>query len=149
MALSRRQGWDWGGAVQSWLVLGGIALLAAIGWRVWDLRAGRRRAVAALLRECPGLEDRLEGRDVTLLFSQGDEMLGIASRRATRLLPYAIVRRWRTEAVYNSADKRTGWNFLIETGDPQEPLWTIRLRSGAGNAVPNLWMAKFGAHLNG
>ena len=135
--------------MQTLAVLGVIALLAAAGWRLWDVRAGRRRAVAALLRECPGLEDRLEGRDVTLLFSQADEMLGIASRRVTRLLPYAIVRRWRTEAIYNSADKRTGWNFLIETGDPQEPLWTIRLRSGPGNTVPNLWMAKFGAHLNG
>lgn len=130
-------------------VLGAVALVGAIlGW-AWWARAGRRKAVAALVRECPGLEDRLEGRDTTLLFSNADEMLGIASRRMTKLVPYALIRKWRTEAVYNGADKRVGWNFIIETGDPREPLWTIRLRSGAGNAVPNFWMAKFGAHLNG
>jgi len=129
--------------------LGMMVLLGGAGWWAWYVRACRRKAVAALVRECPGLEDRLEGRDTTLLFSARDEMLGIASRCVTRLLPYALVRKWRTEAIYNSTDKRVGWNFIIETGDTAEPLWTIRLRSGAGHAVPNFWMAKFAAHLNG
>ena len=130
-------------------VLGAIALVALAVARALWARAARRRAVAALVEECPGLEDSLEGRDTTLLFSKADEMLGIASRGVTKLVPYALVRKWRAEPVHNAADRRTGWNFIIETGDPQEPLWTIRLRSGPGTAVPNFWMAKFSAHLDG
>ena len=130
-------------------VLGVIALLGAFGWRLWSVREGRRKAVEALMLECPGMEDRLEGRDTTLLFSDAEEMVGLASHRITKLLPFSIVRKWRVEPVYNSKDRRVGWNFIIETGDWQEPIWTLRLRSGPGNAVPNLWMAKFAAHLNG
>lgn len=130
-------------------VLGAVALLVLVaGWAAWA-RAARRKAVAALVAECPGLEDALDGRDTTLLFSPADEMLGIASRRATRLVPYAQVRKWRAEPVYNGADRRVGWNFLIETANPAEPLWTIRLRSGPGTAAANFWMAKFSAHLDG
>ncbi|MBI0534931.1 hypothetical protein D9599_05010 [Roseomonas sp. KE2513] len=130
-------------------VLGALALLVAIGGWAWWSIAARRKAIAALVRDCPSLEDRLEGRDATLLFSGTEEMLGIASRRVTKLIPYAVIRKWRTEPVYNRADRRVGWNFLIETADPREPLWTIRLRSGPGTSVPNFWMAKFSAHLNG
>ncbi|HEY8612333.1 MAG TPA: hypothetical protein VIL69_13705, partial [Roseomonas sp.] len=126
-----------------------VALLVAIGWRVWSVREGRRKAITALIRECPGLDDRLDGRDITLLFSGAEEMVGLASHRITRLLPFSIIRKWRTEPIYNSADKRVGWNFIIETADPQEPIWTIRMKFGPGNAVPNFWMAKFSAHLNG
>lgn len=130
-------------------VLGALALLGAILWRLWSVREGRRRAVAALAAECPGLDDRLEGRDTTLLFSASEEMVGLASHRLMKLLPFSVIRKWRAEPVYNSADRRVGWNFIIETADPAEPIWTIRIRSGGGNEVPNFWMAKFNAYLNG
>ena len=130
-------------------VLGVIALLGAFGWRLWSVRDGRRKAVEVLMLEYPAMEDRLEGRDTKLLFSDAEEMVGLASHRITKLMPFSIVRKWRVEPVYNSKDRRVGWNFIIETGDWQEPIWTLRLRSGPGNAVPNLWMAKFAAHLNG
>jgi hypothetical protein len=126
-----------------------IALLCAAGWWVWAKRDGRRQAVETLMRECPGFDDRLEGRNVTILFSGADQMVGLASHRLMKLLPFSIIRKWRTEPVYNSADKRVGWNFIIETGDPHEPIWTVRMRSGPGTAVPNFWMAKFSAHLDG
>lgn len=130
-------------------VLGVLVLLGAIGWRIWSVRTGRQRAIAALVAECPGMDDRLEGRDITLLFSNTEEMLGLASHRLLKLLPFSLIRKWRTEPVYNSKDRRVGWNFIIETADTQEPIWTIRMRSGPGNTVPNLWMAKFSAHMNG
>jgi len=130
-------------------VLGALAVLAVIIWRIWAVRAARRSAIRALITECPGFDDRLEGRDATLLLSPADEMLGIASHRVMRILPFSVIRKWRAEPIYNSADRRVGWNFVIETGDVQEPIWTVRMRAGAGNAVPNFWMAKFNAHLNG
>jgi hypothetical protein len=65
------------------------------------------------------------------------------------MLPYSIIRKWRAEPIYNSADKRVGWNFIIETGDVAEPIWTVRMRSGPRTTLPNLWIAKFNAHLNG
>jgi uncharacterized protein YcfJ len=136
-------------AVLTLAVMGAVAVLGVIGSRIWAAWAGRRKAVEALVAECPGFDDRLEGRDTTILFCCTDEMLGIASSRATRMLPYSIIRKWRTEPVYNSADKRVGWNFIIETGDVAEPIWTVRMRSGPGTALPNLWIAKFNAHLNG
>ncbi|MBP0494199.1 hypothetical protein [Roseomonas indoligenes] len=125
-----------------------LALLGALGWRIWSLREGRRKAVAALIHECPGLDDRLEGRETTVLFSGAEEMVGLASHRLIKLLPFSLIRKWRTEPVYK-AEKRVGWNFIIETGDPLEPIWTIRMKSGPGNETPNFWMAKFSAHLNG
>ncbi|MBP0446541.1 hypothetical protein J8J14_17340 [Roseomonas sp. SSH11] len=130
-------------------VLAVIAGLGVIAWRIWAVRAGRRKAIEALMLECPGLDDRLDGQDATLLFSGHEEMVGIASHKVTKLLPFSIIRKWRVEPVYNSADKRVGWNFIIETADTLEPIWTIRMRSGPGNAMPNFWMAKFSAHLNG
>jgi hypothetical protein len=130
-------------------VLGALAVLAVIIWRIWAVRSARRNAIRALIAECPGFDDRLDGRDATLLFSPADEMLGIASHRMMRILPFSLIRKWRAEPIYNSADKRVGWNFVIETGDVREPIWTVRMRSGASNAVPNFWMAKFSAHLNG
>ena len=137
------------GAVATLAVLAAIAILGGIAWRIWSVHNGRHKAIEALTLECPGLDDRLDGRDTTLLFSSADEMVGIASHRITRLLPFSIIRKWRTEPVYNSADKRVGWNFIIETADTAEPIWTVRMKSGASNAVPNFWMAKFSAHLNG
>ncbi|MFH5923180.1 hypothetical protein [Roseomonas xinghualingensis] len=130
-------------------VLVALVVLIAIAWRIWAVRAARRKAIGALIEECPGFDDRLEGRDATLLFSQADEMLGIASHRVMKILPFSIIRKWRAEPIYNSAGKCVGWNFIIETGDTQEPIWTMRMRSGPGQAVPNFWMAKFSAHLNG
>jgi hypothetical protein len=137
------------GTVATLAILGVVVVLAFLVWRVWSARAGRRAAVEALLLEFPGFDDRLETRSTTLLFNAKEEMVGIASRKVTKVLPFSIIRKWRTEPIYNSADRRVGWNFIIETGDPQEPIWTIPLQSGPGNAVPNLWMAKFSAHLNG
>lgn len=134
------------------MTLAVLAVLAALGvaaWWFWSVRTGRRRAVEALMLECPGMDDRLEGRDATLLFSGSEEMVGIASHRVTKLLPFNIIRKWRAEPVYNNAGKRVGWSFIIETADPQEPIWTIRMRSGPGTAKPNFWMAKFSAYLNG
>ena len=138
-----------GHEVVTLLVLAVLALVVALGGWLWWVQASRRKAVAALVQECPSLADRLDGREMTLLFSGAEEMLGLASHRITRLLPFSIIRKWRTEPVYNRQDRRVGWNFIIETGDTHEPLWTIRLPGKGGNAVPNYWMAKFSAHLNG
>jgi len=130
-------------------VLAAIAVAGAVFWRIWSVREGRRKAIEALGHECAGLDDRLVGRDATILFSGKEEMVGIASHRITRLLPFSIIRKWRAEPVYNGKDKRVGWNFIIETADTLEPIWTVRIPSDGGNKAPNFWMAKFSAHLNG
>jgi len=129
-------------------VLGVLVLLGAAGWRVWSVWAGRRRAIAALTQECPGLADRLVGRDATLLFSAEERRLGIASHRIVRLLPFDTVRRWRAEPLHDGKGRRTGWTLILETTDPREPIWTVRMPSGPGSAVPNFWMAKLGAYLD-
>jgi hypothetical protein len=96
-----------------------------------------------------GFDDRLLGEAGALLFDSGGSVLGVALLRQRRILPFSLVRKWRADPIYDAKGRRRGYDFLIETGDPREPLWTVRLPRGADQRMANYWMAKFSAHLNG
>ncbi|WP_426955395.1 hypothetical protein [Muricoccus radiodurans] len=134
----------------TWAVIIGVALVVIILLKRFVERSLRNASVAAVRGEHTGFEDRLDGRTTTLLFDPIGEMVGIASIRIRKVLPFSVIRKWRVEPVYAGGNgKHTDWNFIIETGDWREPIWTIPLHCGPTNTLPNLWMAKFSAHLNG
>lgn len=141
--------WDYAALVLRWAVI--AAAVAALAWGAWRgvLMLVRQQAVSSLMTQHGGFDDRLLGEGGALLFDSEEAILGVASLRQRRIIPFAIVRKWRADPIYDAKGRRRGYDFIIETGNPREPIWTVRLPRGADQRVANYWMAKFSAHLNG
>ncbi len=139
----------WADRAIRWAIIAAVVLAGAwVAWRV-VLRLVRQQSYSSLMTEHGGFDDRLVGETASFLFDSGESLLGVATPRVRRVLPYALIRKWRADPVYDRKGKRRGWDFIVETGDPREPIWTVRLPRGATQATANYWMAKFSAHLNG
>lgn len=141
--------WDYGALALRWAVVAAVLLLLA--WLAWRgvMALVRQQAVSSLMTEHGSFDDRLVGEGGALLFDSAGAVLGVASLRQRRVLPFSVVRKWRADPVYDAKGRRRGYDFIIETGDPREPIWMIRLPRGADQRTANTWMAKFSAHLNG
>ncbi|WP_376099469.1 hypothetical protein ACE7GA_11445 [Roseomonas sp. CCTCC AB2023176] len=141
--------WDYAALALRWAVT--AAVLAALAWGLWRgaLWLVRQQAISSLMTQHGGFDDRLIGETGALLFDSGEALLGVASLRQRRVLPFDIVRKWRAEPIYDVKGRRRGYDFIVETGNPREPIWMIRMPRGADQRTANFWMAKFSAHLNG
>ncbi len=88
----------------------------------------------------------------------GGEMHFDTANRRIALIPrsgkakvvgFGDVRRWNYGPLYNAAQtSQLGYRFQVTTNDGADPITFLDIR-GMNHVVPEMWMAKLNAYING
>lgn len=75
-------------------------------------------------------------------------LLLISRHSAPRVVGFGDLRQWGYDPLMSNTNHHLGWRFKVTTNDAPEPITFIDIR-GTNRSLPETWLAKLNAYING